>query len=96
MIVCNGIVGLCLLAGGVRHREQGFPGAGRECRAVGADCADVSDDGVSKCDGQLGRPDVFSTSQLVFAAIVSLVLYGAFVFVQTIRHRDYFLSAFRG
>src|SRR5262245_54145035 len=24
MIVCNGIVGLCLLAGGVRHHEQGF------------------------------------------------------------------------
>ena len=24
MIVCNGIVGLCLLMGGVRHHEQGF------------------------------------------------------------------------
>jgi len=24
MIVCNGVVGLCLLSGGVRHREQGF------------------------------------------------------------------------
>ena len=24
MIVCNGIVGVCLLAGGVRHHEQGF------------------------------------------------------------------------
>jgi Ca2+:H+ antiporter len=33
----------------------------------------------------------FSPSQLVFAGIVSLVLYGAFVFVQTVRHRDYFL-----
>src|SRR6185437_1863002 len=29
--------------------------------------------------------------QLVFASIVSLVLYGSFVFVQTLRHRDYFL-----
>jgi Ca2+:H+ antiporter len=35
----------------------------------------------------------FSPPQLVFAAIVSLVLYGAFVFIQTIRHRDYFLPA---
>jgi len=34
---------------------------------------------------------LFSTPQLVFAAIVSLVLYGSFVFVQTVRHRDYFL-----
>ena len=33
----------------------------------------------------------FTTSQLVFAGTVSLVLYGSFVFIQTIRHRDYFL-----
>ncbi|MEO8848349.1 MAG: hypothetical protein ABI440_06945 [Casimicrobiaceae bacterium] len=33
----------------------------------------------------------FSTSQLAFAGISSLVLYGVFVFVQTVRHRDYFL-----
>ena len=32
-----------------------------------------------------------STSQLVFAGAVALVLYGVFVFVQTVRHRDYFL-----
>ena len=38
----------------------------------------------------------FSQSQLVFAAIVSLVLYGAFVFIQTVRHRDYFLAVSRG
>jgi Ca2+:H+ antiporter len=30
----------------------------------------------------------FSTSQLVFAGAASLVLYGTFVFVQTVRHRD--------
>ena len=36
---------------------------------------------------------VFSASQLVFAGTVSLVLYGVFVFVQTLRHRDYFLPS---
>jgi Ca2+:H+ antiporter len=35
---------------------------------------------------------LYATSQLIFAGIVSLVLYGAFVFVQTVRHRGYFLS----
>jgi Ca2+:H+ antiporter len=35
----------------------------------------------------------FSTSQLVFAGVISLALYGVFVFVQTVRHRDYFLPA---
>src|SRR5262249_51458879 len=33
----------------------------------------------------------FSPAQLVFAGVMSLVLYGLFVFVQTVRHRDYFL-----
>ena len=33
----------------------------------------------------------FSRSQLAFAAVASLALYGLFVFVQTVRHRDYFL-----
>jgi Ca2+:H+ antiporter len=33
----------------------------------------------------------FQTTQLVFAGLVSLVLYGSFVFIQTVRHRDYFL-----
>ena len=37
----------------------------------------------------------FAASQLAFAAVVSLVLYGVFVFVQTVRHRDYFLPVVR-
>jgi Ca2+:H+ antiporter len=36
---------------------------------------------------------LFSTSQLIFAGVVSLVLYGSFIFIQTVRHRDYFLTA---
>jgi Ca2+:H+ antiporter len=32
----------------------------------------------------------------VFAGLVSLVLYGSFVFVQTVRHRDYFLPVESG
>ena len=37
----------------------------------------------------------FSGSQLVFAGTVSLVLYGSFIFIQTVRHRDYFLAVER-
>jgi Ca2+:H+ antiporter len=33
----------------------------------------------------------FSPAQLTFAAIASLVLWGAFVLTQTVRHRDFFL-----
>ena len=38
----------------------------------------------------------YSPSQLGFVAAVSLILYGTFVFVQTVRHRDYFLSTDAG
>jgi Ca2+:H+ antiporter len=38
---------------------------------------------------------LFSTSQLAFAGTISLVLYGSFVFIQTVRHRDYFLPVDR-
>jgi Ca2+:H+ antiporter len=36
---------------------------------------------------------LLSNSQLAFAGVSSLILYGVFVFVQTVRHRDYFLAA---
>ena len=90
MIVCNGIVGACLLWGGVRHHEQDF-------RLQGASAALAVLAALTVLT--LLLPNVvtsspgptFSTSQLIFAAVISLALYGAFIFTQTIRHRDYFL-----
>ena len=90
MIVCNGIIGICLLAGGVRHYEQGF-----QLRGANAALSLL----IALATLTLILPNVttttvgptFSRSQLAFAATVSLVLYGSFVFVQTVRHRDYFL-----
>jgi len=38
----------------------------------------------------------FNTLQLIFAGAVSVILYGSFVFVQTVRHRDYFLPPSEG
>jgi Ca2+:H+ antiporter len=90
MIVCNGIVGLCLLAGGVRHHEQGFQVQG--ANAALAVLAALTALTLVLPNFTTSEPgSVFSTSQLVFAGTVSLVLYGSFVFVQTVRHRDYFL-----
>jgi Ca2+:H+ antiporter len=90
MIVCNGIVGLCLLAGGVRHHEQGFQVQG--ANAALAVLAALTTLTLVLPNFTTSEPGpVFSTSQLVFAGTVSLALYGSFVFVQTVRHRDYFL-----
>jgi Ca2+:H+ antiporter len=90
MIVCNGIVGLCLLAGGVRHHEQGFHVQGASA-ALAVLAALTTLTLVLPSVTTSGPGPEFSKSQLVFAGVVSLVLYGSFVFIQTIRHRDYFL-----
>ena len=92
MIVCNGIVGICLLVGGIRHREQDFQARGAAATlAVLASLSVltlVMPNFTTTREGPL-----LSSSQLAFAGVSSLVLYGVFVFVQTVRHRDYFLAA---
>ena len=90
MIVCNGIVGTCLLAGGARHHEQGFQVRGASAAlAVLAALTTVTLILPNFTTSALGP--LYSKPQLIFAGLVSLVLYGSFVFVQTVRHRDYFL-----
>jgi Ca2+:H+ antiporter len=91
MIVCNGIVGVCLLWGGARHHEQGFQLHGAS--AALAVLAALTTLTLILPNASTSAPGpFFTTSQLVFAGIVSLVLYISFVFIQTVRHRDYFLT----
>jgi Ca2+:H+ antiporter len=91
MIVCGGIVGLCLLAGGMRHHEQGFQVEGASAALAVLAALTTLTLIVPNVTSSAAGP-VFSTSQLVFAGTISLILYGSFVFIQTVRHRDYFLS----
>jgi Ca2+:H+ antiporter len=90
MIVCNGIVGLGLLAGGMRHREQGFQLKGASAALAVLAALTVLTMILPNVTTSVPGPR-FTALQLAFAGFVSLVLYGTFVFVQTIRHRDYFL-----
>jgi Ca2+:H+ antiporter len=92
MIVCNGIVGLCLLMGGARHHEQGFQLQGASAALAVLAALTVLTMVVPNVTTTTPGPS-FSTSQLIFAGVVSLALYVSFVFVQTVRHRDYFLAA---
>ncbi|GAA5177564.1 ionic transporter y4hA [Niveibacterium umoris] len=90
MIICSGVVGACLLAGALRHHEQSFrtEGAGPALAALVTMAAMV----LVLPDFTTSAPfALYSTSQLLFIAVASLVLWAVFVFVQTVRHRDYFL-----
>jgi Ca2+:H+ antiporter len=95
MIVCNGIVGLCLLWGGARHHEQGFQVHGASAALAVLAALTILTLILPNVATTVPGP-LFSMPQLIFAGIVSLVLYGSFVFVQTVRHRDYFLPVVHG
>src|SRR5262249_19641077 len=95
MIVCNGIIGVCLLVGGVRHHEQAFHLEGASAALAVLAALTVLTLVLPNFSVSAPGP-AFSPAQLVFDAIVSLAFYGTFVFVQTVRHRDYFLSVGHG
>jgi Ca2+:H+ antiporter len=89
MIICNGMVGLCLLVGGIRHRVLEFRIEGTSpALAVLAALATLTL--VLPATTVTTPGPTFSPAQLVFAGVMSLALYGVFVFVQTVRHREYF------
>ncbi|MBQ0957882.1 ionic transporter y4hA [Ideonella sp. 4Y11] len=90
MIICNGVVGMCLLAGGWRHHEQQFriEGANAGLAALIALCTLTL---VLPTFTTSSAGPTYTASQLGFAAVASLVLWLVWVFVQTISHRDYFL-----
>jgi len=95
MITFNGLVGMCLLLGAARHYEQGFQVLGASS-ALAVLAAMVTLTLVLPNFTSSAAGPVFTTAQLVFAGIVSLVLYCVFIFVQTVRHRDYFLPDSNG
>lgn len=90
MIILNGIVGLCLLAGGLAFGEQRFSlrgvSASLNVLVAMAVLTLVLPNYVESAPGPTYAP-----SQLIFVAVVSVILYATFVLVQTVRHRSYFL-----
>ncbi|MFB7086739.1 calcium:proton antiporter [Streptomyces sp. NPDC056296] len=94
MITCNGVVGLSLLVASLRHGTAVFnpegTGAALATVATLATLSLVLPTFTTSAPG----PE-FSTVQLTFAALSSLVLYGLFIATLTVRHRDYFLPITR-
>ena len=85
------MVGLCLLVGGVRHRAQSFQLQGAS-GALAVLAALTTLTLVLPNFTTTAPGPVYTTSQLAFVGVVSLVLYGVFVFVQTVRHPGDFLQ----
>jgi Ca2+:H+ antiporter len=90
MIICNGVVGICVLLGGLAHREQTFrvegAGAGLAALIVLSTLTLVLPVFTISTP-----PGTYSSSQLAFVAVTSAALWAIFIFIQTVRHRDYFI-----
>jgi Ca2+:H+ antiporter len=91
MIVCNGLVGICILAGGLRYREQDIQVTGSSLYlsmlVVLATITLIMPNYTLTTPGP-----VYSSAQLGFVSVITLILYGVFLYIQTIRHRNYFIS----
>ncbi len=91
MIVCNGLVGLCIFIGGLQYREQDFQVSGANLYlSVLFAMATIA---LVMPNYTLTTPGpVYSKVQLEFVSVVTILLYGVFLYTQTIRHRDYFIG----
>lgn len=91
MIVCNGLVGLCILIGGLRHREQEFVVHGANSYLGVIVTLAALTLMLPNYTTTIVGPE-FSASQLIFVSIVTLALYGVFLYIQTVRHTEYFTT----
>ena len=95
MIVCNGLVGICILVGGLRYREQDIQVSGSNLYlSVLIVLATIT---LIMPNYTLTTPGpVYSTLQLDFVSVVTVLLYGVFLYTQTILHRGYFMGKGHG
>jgi Ca2+:H+ antiporter len=92
MIVCNGLVGICIFIGGLSYREQDVQVSGANLYlSVLFTMATIT---MVLPNYTLTTPGpIYSEAQLEFVSVVTILLYGVFLYTQTSRHRDYFIKA---
>jgi Ca2+:H+ antiporter len=91
MIALNGLVGLSLLLGGLRYREQHYNIQGVNAYLNVIMALAVLGLVLPNFTISTSGP-TFSTEQEIFFSAVSLLLYAVFLLIQTLRHRGYFLD----
>src|ERR1700743_676408 len=90
MIVCNGLVGVCIFIGGLSYREQDFQVSGANVYlSVLFTMATIT---LVLPNYTLTTPGPsYSEAQLEVVGVITILLYGVFLYTQTSRHRDYFV-----
>lgn len=91
MLILNGIIGLCLIIGGLKHYEQNFSPSSVTIGLVSL-VSIIVFTLVFPTFTESVMGSYYSTPQLIFASVACLVIYGTFLFAQTKRYRQYFLT----
>lgn len=92
VLVLHGLAGLCIVVGAIKHREQEFHTQGAQAYLTVL-LPMVSITLILPNYTVTSPGPYYSTPQLAFVSICCLLLWLAFTFVQTVRHRDYFTPA---
>lgn len=90
MIILNGVLGMSLLVGSVKFHEQFFARTSANSLLVALIAILVLTLILPNFTTSIKGP-VYTEPQLIFVSIACLVIYGTFLLVQTVRHRNYFL-----
>ncbi|UTA66902.1 MULTISPECIES: calcium:proton antiporter [Emticicia] len=91
MIILTGIIGGCIIVGSLKYREQSFTLQGVSTALITLTSIIIFVLILPNYTISQGKGE-YTTYQLLFIAIVCLVLYVGFAMVQTFRHRSYFIS----
>lgn len=91
MIICAGVVGLCLTLGAMHHHEQELKRQGTSAILSVLTALTILTLVLPNFT-LAAAPGTFSPVQLLFVSFCSVLLYGSFVFAQTVRHRGDFLD----
>ena len=91
MIALNGLIGLSLLLGGLRHHEQHYNLQGASAYLNTIMALSVLGLVLPNFTTSLSGPR-FSTEQEIFLAVTSISLYAIFLLIQTMRHSEYFMD----
>jgi len=91
MIILNAIIGVCILIGTLKHFEQTF-----QKKSVNTSLVSL----VAILVLTLVLPNFttggvaarYTTPQLFFVAFACVIIYASFLYVQTVRHKNYFIN----
>jgi Ca2+:H+ antiporter len=92
MIILNGMIGLCILVGGIKYKEQAFSMRGINSALTILVAISILTLILPNYTSSIPGP-FYNNTQLIFVAVVTILLYSIFILVQNFKHKDHFTDS---